>query len=93
MADLSNAFQVYLDNAEKNSGKTIAQLHAMLQKSGVEKHGELVTWLKTETGLGHGHANAVVATFLKPGFKGGAAAKPAKAVAKKAAAKKTAAKK
>ncbi|MDZ4761186.1 MAG: DUF4287 domain-containing protein [Alphaproteobacteria bacterium] len=82
MADLSNAFRVYLDNAEKNSGKSIAQLHAMLKKSGLEKHGELLTWLKTETGLGHGHANAVVATYLKPGFRSSAASAKKPAVKK-----------
>ena len=26
----------------------------------VSKHMEIVTWLKTEHGMGHGHANAVV---------------------------------
>jgi hypothetical protein len=29
------------------------------------KHLEQVNWLKTEHGMGHGHANAVVAVFRK----------------------------
>jgi hypothetical protein len=29
------------------------------------KHGEQVTFLKTEHAMGHGHANAIVAVFRK----------------------------
>jgi hypothetical protein len=31
------------------------------------KHMEIVNWLKTEHGMGHGHANAVVAYRLAKG--------------------------
>jgi hypothetical protein len=38
----------------------------LLPDAGTTKHGELVNWLKAEHGMGHGHANALVASFLKP---------------------------
>jgi len=30
------------------------------KEKGLAKHGELPRWLKTDCGLGHGHANAII---------------------------------
>lgn len=92
---LHQGFKTYLENAEKASGKTYDDFAKVLAKSGLAKHGDLRAHLMEKTGLGHGHANAVVAIWLK--FSAAPttalAKKTAKAPAKKAAAKKAPAKK
>jgi len=60
MSSPDKALTTQLANIEKRSGKTHAQLHALLSKSGLAKHGELVAFLKSELGMGHGDANTVV---------------------------------
>ena len=75
---LHKGFQVYLANAEKASGKTYDDMALVLSESGLKKHGELRSHLMDEMGLGHGHANAVVAIWLKQD-------EPAKGSMKKAA--------
>ena len=57
----------YFPSIEKKYGKPIAHWQQVLtdyraERPGV-KHMQMVTWLKTEHGLGHGHANAIVAAF------------------------------
>jgi Domain of unknown function (DUF4287) len=92
---LHQGFKTYLENAEKASGKTYDDFAKTLAKSALTKHGDLRAHLMEQTGLGHGHANAVVAIWLR--FSGAPAAAPAKkaavAPAKKAAANKAPAKK
>ena len=84
---LHQGFRTYLDNAEKASSKTYEDFDKLLAKSALTKHGELRSHMMEKTGLGHGHANAVVAIWLKHTNTGGAA--PAKkAPARKAPAKK-----
>ena len=61
---MADPYQSYLDNITKKTGKTPEEIAATLKsadmlKPGV-KVGEIVTWLKTNLDLGHGHAMAIV---------------------------------
>jgi len=55
----------YFPSIEKKYGKPISEWQSLIRSSDLTKHMELVNWLKTEHGLGHGHANALVAHTLK----------------------------
>jgi hypothetical protein len=59
------SFQAYLDNAEKQTGITPRAFLGLAAEKKLTKHGEIITWLKTEHGLGHGHANAVARLVTK----------------------------
>lgn len=54
----------YFPAIEKKYGQPIAHWMDILRAAGERKHMELVTLLKSEHGLGHGHANALVAHHL-----------------------------
>jgi Domain of unknown function (DUF4287) len=54
----------YFPSIEKTYGQPIAHWKAIVRANAGRKHGEIVDLLKTEHGLGHGHANAVVAHTL-----------------------------
>lgn len=54
----------YFPSIEKTYGKPIADWQALVRNRLPAKHGELVTMLKGEHGMGHGHANAIVAHVL-----------------------------
>ncbi|HRF50288.1 MAG TPA: DUF4287 domain-containing protein [Anaerolineales bacterium] len=56
-------FQSYLDTIQAKTGKSPKDFQALAKKKGLTQHGELVAWLKSEFGLGHGHANALVAVI------------------------------
>lgn len=71
MADVDKALQTQLSNIEARTGKTLAQLFGLLEKSGLDKHGAMVALLKSELDMGHGDANAVVHTFRKQAGDGG----------------------
>jgi hypothetical protein len=60
----------YFPSIEKKYGRPIAEWKALIRAHPPANHGELVTWLKTEHGLGHGHANALVAHTLHEDAKG-----------------------
>ena len=66
MANEDAAFATYLANIEAKTGKSITQLNAALKKSGLTKHGDLRNFAMEAFGLGHGHANGLVAAYLNP---------------------------
>jgi len=47
------------------TGKSIEQWLALTKASGKAKHGELVSWLKSEHGITHGYANLIAHSTLK----------------------------
>ena len=54
----------YFPSIEKTYGHPVEHWFDLLRKAGSLKHMELVAMLKSDHGLGHGHANALVAHFL-----------------------------
>ncbi|MET4578519.1 DUF4287 domain-containing protein [Ottowia thiooxydans] len=54
----------YFPSIEKQYGKPINHWLELVDKQDGLKHMEIVAWLKSEHGLGHGHANAIVAHAL-----------------------------
>lgn len=54
----------YFPSIEKKHGKPIAEWQELIRRNFPAKHTELVLMLKSEHGLGHGHANALVAHTL-----------------------------
>lgn len=58
--------QTMLRNLPEKTGKTLPQWLALLKKTKLSKHGELVKHLKTEHGVTHGFAN-LIATLHRNG--------------------------
>ncbi|MGY2732605.1 DUF4287 domain-containing protein [Sphingomonas sp. UYP23] len=54
----------YFPSIEKTYGRPIAEWQALVRDRLPAKHRDLVAMLKTVHGMGHGHANAVVASTL-----------------------------
>ncbi|MEU6544678.1 DUF4287 domain-containing protein [Streptomyces sp. NPDC046859] len=51
----------YFPAIEKKYGRPVAYWKDLIRTAPLTRHRELVGWLKTEHGLGHGHASALVA--------------------------------
>ena len=54
----------YFPSIEKRYGRPIAEWKELIRGSGLTGHMRMVGWLKDEYGMGHGHANALVAHTL-----------------------------
>lgn len=61
------SFQAYLDNIQAKTGVAPDEFVKLAQKQGLFKEGikagQIVSWLKADFGLGHGHAMAIVMYF------------------------------
>lgn len=73
MADLDKAVATQLANLQARTGKSLDELTRIIHDSGLTKHGELVSMLKSTLGMGHGDANTLV-HVVKQGVGGPAAA-------------------
>jgi hypothetical protein len=54
----------YFPSIEKKYGRPINEWIGLIRSCKLTKHKELVDWLKTEYGIGHGHATALVGYAL-----------------------------
>ncbi len=54
----------YFPSIEQKYGRPIGEWQDLVRAALPAKHMELVTMLKNQHGMGHGHANAIVAYVL-----------------------------
>jgi Domain of unknown function (DUF4287) len=59
-------YKAYLDTIKAKTGKDPEYFQATAKEKGLVKHGELLAWLKSDIGLGHGHANAIILYIQNP---------------------------
>ena len=60
MSTLDQARETQLKNIQAKTGKSLAELTALIQSSGLTKHGEIRDMLIREFGLGYGDATMLV---------------------------------
>lgn len=72
MAQLTGQAATQLANLEEATGKTLTDFVEEIAATGLEKHGQIVAYLKKEHGIGHGNAN-LVAKLVRDEMAGGAA--------------------
>lgn len=52
-------YQAYLDTVKTKTGKTPDDFRKLAARKGLTKYPEIMSWLKSDFELGHGHANAI----------------------------------
>ncbi len=61
---MDKAEQTMLDNLQKNTGKSLEQWVDFVKKQHLDKHGQILKFLKEEQGFTHGFANLVALKTL-----------------------------
>ena len=59
--------QKRVDSLPASTGKSLAEWFTILQAAGLEKHGEMMSLLKTEHGVSHGFANFIALMYRNQG--------------------------
>jgi hypothetical protein len=59
-------YKAYIDNIKAKTGKSPEDFRKEAKEKNLMKYGELLKWLKTDQGLGHGHANAIILYIQDP---------------------------
>jgi hypothetical protein len=59
-------YRAYIDNIKSKTGKTPEDFRRLAKKKGFVDYGEPLKWLKSDCGLGHGHANAIILYIRNP---------------------------
>lgn len=57
----------YFPSIEKKYGQPISHWMSIIEAMRLDQHMQMVSVLKSEHGLGHGHANALVAHYRAEG--------------------------
>jgi Domain of unknown function (DUF4287) len=63
---MNTTYKAYIDNIYAKTGKTPDDYLKMAREKRLTEHGDLLKWLKTDCGLGHGHANAIILYIKDP---------------------------
>lgn len=62
---MDQATQTMIDNLKKNTGKSLEDWIGIVEKEKLQKHGEILKFLKDNHGFSHGFANLVAHKALK----------------------------
>ncbi len=74
MSAVDKAMQTQLTNIQTKTGKSLDELRAVLQQSGLTKHSEIRAMFQRDLGLGYGDANMLAQVLRDTAARGSDAA-------------------
>jgi hypothetical protein len=65
MASVKDAIATMVKNIEEKTGKSVPAWIKLARETGLQKHGEIVAWLKSQHQMSHSYANYIALQTLK----------------------------